>query len=152
VRPEGTAPQVPAEEAGTAAIDPAVALSDPSDLSTDTVEQDREFIGRVFPLLSTWNLPEVKPLLSPETVEASSDAELSAVMTTLKDRLGALQSFEPPQPVPMAVDTATGAGDQMLQQYHFLARYEAGEAEVNLILQKQAESRSLYSFDINVPN
>jgi hypothetical protein len=149
---EQQALEVPSPNAPVlATVAPAVTVSDPAELPTDTVDQDREFIGRAFPLLSTWNLPEVKPLLSPATIEASSDEELAAVMSTLKERLGSLQRFDEPQPVPMAVDGAADLDDQALQQYQFIAYYDAGAAEVNLILEKHSDTHALYSFDINIP-
>ncbi|MEY4641990.1 MAG: hypothetical protein RLZZ227_1984 [Pseudomonadota bacterium] len=134
---------------------PGLPVSDPAELPPAALADDRQFIGRVFPLLSTWNLPEVKPLLSPATLEASSDAELSAVLATLKEQLGSLQHFDEPRPVKMAVQSVADGEEpalphQALQQYQFRAYYDAGKADVNLILERLPETHTLYSFDINI--
>jgi hypothetical protein len=129
-------------------------------LTTDTgsdqeeVDRDREFINYAFPLLSKWNLQDVKPLLAEETIAASSDEELNEVMSVLEDRLGDLKSFETPQPVALenTVPEQDEALDGELQHYQFIAYYEAGEAEIDLILHKSQNDSSLYSFNIHVPN
>ncbi len=120
----------------------------------EEVDRDREFINYAFPLLSKWNLQDVKPLLAEETVAASSDEELNEVMSVLEDRLGDLKSFETPQPVTLesAVPEQVETRDGKLQHYQFIAYYEAGEAEIDLILHKNQNDSSLYSFNIHVPN
>jgi hypothetical protein len=117
------------------------------------IEHDREFINYAFPLLSQWNLQEVKPLLAEETIAASSDETLSEVMSVLEDRLGELKSFETPQPVtPAAGEPGQDeAFDGKLQHYQFIAYYEAGAAEIDLILHKRQNASSLYAFNIHVP-
>lgn len=120
----------------------------------EQVDRDREFINYAFPLLSKWNLQDVKPLLAEETIAASSDEELNEVMSVLEDRLGDLKSFETPQPVTLegAVPEQNEAQDGELQHYQFIAYYEAGEAEIDLILHNRQNDSSLYSFNIHVPN
>ncbi|MES2625073.1 MAG: hypothetical protein V4628_07335, partial [Pseudomonadota bacterium] len=103
--------------------------------SSDEIAKDREFIEHAFPVLSSWNLHEVKPLLAETTIAASTDEELSEVMSVLQDRLGDLKYFETPQPIAMeGEEESLQAADGKLQHYHFIAYYEAGEAEINLIL------------------
>jgi hypothetical protein len=130
--------------AGTVQAPPA------PDVPADELERDRAFISEAFPALSSWEVEEVKPLLSTAALNASTDAELAEVMTTLSDRLGTLQYFDSPQPANGA--EAFASGDAELQPYVFTAYYEAGEAEVNLVLEKEQQRSSLYSFDIHVPN
>lgn len=117
------------------------------------VARDREFINYAFPLLSTWKLQELKPLLAEETIAASSDEELNEVMSVLEDRLGELKSFETPQPVLLqdALPEQDSTQEGELQHYQFVAYYEAGEAEIDLILHKRQDDSSLYSFNIHVP-
>ena len=116
------------------------------------IAEDREFINYAFPLLSSWDLQEVKPLLADATIAASSDEEIKEVMSTLEDRLGALEHFDTPQPVATAAVAPPQAEDGKLQHYQFMAYYEAGQAEVDLVLHKQLNDSSLYSFNIHVPN
>lgn len=135
------------------------AASEPDQLASgtgndqDEVEQDREFINYAFPLLSKWDLQEVKPLLAEETIAASSDEELAEVMSVLEERLGELKSFELPQPV--TLEGAEPAQDENLdddlQHYQFIAYYEAGQAEIDLVLSKRQNDNSLYSFNIHIP-
>lgn len=112
---------------------------------------DREFIARVFPILSTWNMAAVKPLLSPATVEGSTDAQLAEVMQVLSARLGSLQSFEQPEPTANADALQPADSTGRLKHYEFAASYESGVADVDLVLHQLPESSSLYSFNINVP-
>ena len=109
-------------------------------------------IAEAFPALSSWSMADVKPLLSTAALNATSDAELEQVMATLGARLGTLQYFDEPQPVspPETLDYPTTTAS--LQPYRFTAYYEAGAAEVNLVLEKQQQHSSLYSFDIHVSN
>lgn len=122
------------------------------ELPPAVLARDREYIAEAFPALSSWSVAEVKPLLAPAALEASSDEQLAQVMTTLSDRLGTLQYFEAPQPVATAVDAGYTTASENLQPYRFTAYYEAGAAEVNLVLEKQQQHSALYSFDINIPN
>jgi hypothetical protein len=121
--------------------------------SAQELERDLAFINYAFPLLSKWDLQEVKPLLAQETIAASSDETLNGVMSVLEDRLGELKSFETPRPVtPSAGELAQDAAfEGKLQHYQFVAYYEAGKAEVDLILDKRQDTSALYSFDIHVP-
>jgi len=142
---------VPAEATiGTVANTTMIAPVTPaSELPPAELADDRAFINEAFPALSSWSVDEVKPLLSDAALSANTDEELAQVMTTLNARLGTLQYFDSPQPVegPQAFNAAAD-----LQPYIFTAYYEAGEAEVNLVLEKEQQHSSLYSFDINVQN
>lgn len=115
----------------------------------DQLSRDREFISYAFPVLSSWNVEAVKPLLADATVAASTDEEMKEVMTILAGRLGELESFEMPQP---AVELDAGDDSDELSHYRFNAQFEAGEAEVSLVLHRQMDQNSLYSFNIHVPN
>jgi hypothetical protein len=130
--------------AGTVQAPPA------PDVPPAELERDRAFISEAFPALSSWEVEEVKPLLSTAALNASTDRELAEVMATLSDRLGTLQYFDSPQPA--NGPDAFASTDTELQPYVFTAYYEAGEAEVNLVLEKEQQRSSLYSFDIHVPN
>jgi hypothetical protein len=143
----------PDPDATTGVEDATLPLTPDIAREQEEVDRDREFINYAFPLLSTWNLQDVKPLLAEETIAASSDAELSEVMSVLEDRLGDLRSFDTPQPVALegAVPEQDEALDGELQHYQFVAYYEAGEAEIDLILHKSQNDSSLYSFNIHVP-
>jgi hypothetical protein len=126
----------------------------PQLLPPDVLARDRAFIDEAFPALSSWDVAEVKPLLSVAALAASTDAELALVMDTLEERLGTLQSFDAPQPVAAREELAREetSSTASLQPYRFTAYYEEGEAEVNLVLEKQPLHSALYSFDIHVPN
>ena len=140
-------PDVPDVIADAESIDSTTS----SDEAVEEMAKDREFINYAFPLLSTWNLQEIKPLLADATIEASTDEELSEVMSVLDNRLGNLKFFETPQPVAASTESAK-PGEATLQHYQFVAYYEAGVAEVDLILHKELSANSLYSFNIHVPN
>ncbi|MGV3592060.1 MAG: hypothetical protein ACO1PZ_10255 [Gammaproteobacteria bacterium] len=120
------------------------------ELESAQLESDRAYIAEAFPALSTWNVTELKPLLATEALNASTDADLEQVLATLSERLGELQYFDEPQPVEgtATIDAETQAE---LQPYRFTAWYEAGAAEVNLVLERQTQ-RSVHSFDIHIPN
>lgn len=142
----------PAALISGAAAGTALAGMPGSPLPAADVARDRAFINEAFPALSSWSVEEVKPLLSNAALNASTDQELADVMTTLDARLGTLQYFDPPQPVGAAEPFTYPTADASLQPYTFTAYFEAGEAEVNLVLEKQQQQSSLYSFDIHVPN
>ncbi len=90
-------------------------------------------------------------MLAEETIASSSDDELTEVMSVLEERLGNLKYFDTPQPVLKPASDADSE-EEGLQLYQFMAYYEAGAAEINLMLQKERNDNSLYSFNINVPN
>jgi hypothetical protein len=144
-------PDIPAVIASSESVDAPEPASGDEAEAVEEVARDREFINYAFPLLSTWNLQEIKPLLANATIEASTDEELDEVMSVLGDRLGDLKYFETPQPVATRTE-ADEAGEAKLQHYQFVAYYEAGVAEIDLILRKQLSTNSLYSFNIHVPN
>lgn len=114
--------------------------------------RDLAFISEAFPLLSSWDLAVLKPLLAEPTLAGTSDEEFIEVINVLSNRLGALQSFDVPEPVAPADDLQAGDGDDSLQHYRFTARYAAGEAEVDLVLHQLPEASKLYSFNITVPD
>ncbi len=140
-----------ASEVPDTAVPPDEPVTPAADLPPAELASDRAFINEAFPALSSWSVEEVKPLLSPTVLKASTDAELNEVMTTLNARLGTLQYFDSPQPVDAPAALEAAAANE-LQPYTFTAYYEAGEAEVNLVLEKEQQHSSLYSFDINVQN
>jgi hypothetical protein len=150
--PPAAAP-VPTTEAESTVAVAAPAAPAPELLPADVLARDRAFINEAFPALSSWDVAEVKPLLSVAALASSTDEDLEQVMTTLENRLGSLQSFDLPQPVATraALDRETETSAD-LQPYEFTAYYAAGEAEVSLVLEKQPQHSSLYSFDIHVPN
>lgn len=120
------------------------------ELESAQLQSDRAYIAEAFPALSTWNVTDFKSVLATDALNASTDADLEEVLTTLGARLGELQYFDEPQPVEgsATIDVDTQAE---LQPYRFTAWYEAGAAEVNLVLERQTR-RSVYSFDIHIPN
>lgn len=120
------------------------------ELESAQLESDRAYIAEAFPALSTWNVTELKSLLATESLNASTDTDLEQVLTTLGERLGELQYFDEPQPVE-GTETLDADTQAELQPYRFTAWYEAGAAEVNLVLERQTR-RSVYSFDIHIPN
>lgn len=99
----------------------------------------------------TMTAPVTSAAELPPAELASDRAFINEVMTTLDARLGALQYFDSPQPIETA-DAPAAANGAELQPYTFTAYYEAGEAQVNLVLEKEQQRSSLYSFDINVQN
>lgn len=122
------------------------------EVESDVLERDRAYIAEAFPALSTWSVDDVKPLLATAALNASTDAELAEVMSTLGSRLGDLQYFDQPQPVEGTETIDYAATSAELQPYRFTAWYEAGAAEVNLVLERQQDHNAVYSFDIHIPN
>lgn len=132
---------------------PGVAHEPPApELESNQLERDLAYIAEAFPALSSWSVNELKPLLSTAALNASTDAELNEVMSTLGARLGDLQYFEQPQPVEGLETIEYAATSAELQPYHFTAWYEAGPAEVSLVLERQEDRNAVYSFDISIPN
>jgi hypothetical protein len=132
---------------------PGVAHEPPApELESNQLERDREYIAEAFPALSTWSVAQLKPLLATAALNASTDDELAEVMSTLGMRLGDLQYFEQPQPLEGAETIEYAAASAELQPYHFTAWYEAGAADVTLVLERQEDRNAVYSFDINIPN
>lgn len=144
----------PPTEAGLVRADIKEPLveADDDDEASEKVALDREYINYAFPVLSSWNIRDIKPLLADETVAASSDAELDEVMSVLEDRLGNLKYFDTPEPVLKPQSEESSLSKDGLRLYQFMAYYEAGVAEVNLMLQQERNANSLYSFNINVPD
>lgn len=122
------------------------------ELESTQLESDRAYIAEAFPALSTWDVARLKPLLATDALDASTDADLEQVMTTLGARLGTLQHFDEPQPVEGTETIEYASASTELQPYRFTAWYEAGAAEVNLVLERKPEHSAVYSFDIHIPD
>lgn len=123
-----------------------------NDFFPDREMMDLEFIQKVFPVVSQWELESIQPYFSKETLMQSANGnDFSNVMTTLSANLGKLHSFEDPSRVE-GWDAGWDSEGADLTEYRFLAFYELGQAEVNMVLDQNQGQNSLYAMTIDVIN
>lgn len=108
------------------------------------VQQEKAFIDRVFPTLSSWQAQELEPYLAEATKNESWSTEVGSVLDTLSARLGRLERYSEPEPI--VIDSQ----DRDLSTYELVAFYESGTADVNIALNESDGQTQLYSFDFHV--
>lgn len=116
---------------------------------SEEVVEDMAFIEEIFPKVSAWEIDKIEPYLAEETFSNTLDRQLDSVLDTLATSLGGLENFTEPQPIDIA-DMPTDADGDELVVYEFVAYYEAGVADINLVLAKDNGEPALYSFNINI--
>ena len=106
------------------------------------------YIKEIVPLISKWNPKEIKPYFTSEALANVSDEDLEKMFKWLS-KLGELKSFEEPQFLNIFSGTSIQSGSHTIITYHVLAKYESGDANINLRLIATETSFALYHFNIN---
>lgn len=120
---------------------------------SDLIAAERAYIHEVFPVISSWDVSQIKTLLVEDTLRETSEQELNNVMARLGDSLGALQSYSEPQRVashslPSARDAKKVPGEESYASYQFDAVYTKGRAHVTLKLMEQGTHFEVLAMNI----
>lgn len=106
------------------------------------------YIEKIIPEISKWDPVVTKALMAPE-VSATIPEENFTQATILFSRLGALQSMDNPKFEDVHTGAQASLGDQTIVEYNVDARYENGDATINLKLLERNGSFEIYSFNFS---
>jgi hypothetical protein len=106
------------------------------------------YIKQIIPVVSKWKPTAIRALMVPEVSTEISEDKFTETMTWFS-KLGALQSFQ--EPAFQEVDTGakTVIGMQTIVEYEIDAKYENGDALINIKLLDRGGSLELYSVNLS---
>ena len=106
------------------------------------------YIKQTLPILAHWDKEVVKSYMTPESLKATSDADLEKLLNWFK-KLGALHSLDEPTLV-NDYSGVDGSGAVKLLTFNVQAHFEAGDALIMLRLSDLGSGQfKVYSFNVN---
>ena len=106
------------------------------------------YLKRIIPELSKWDPETTKGLMAPEVLSSIPEANFVQAMT-LFSRLGTLQSIDEAELDEVHDVQESDIGKQTLVEYNVDAKYENGDAVINLKLLPRDGSFEIYRFNIS---
>jgi hypothetical protein len=106
------------------------------------------YIEQIIPIISKWDSAAIRELMVPEVSAAISDDKFAQTMTMFS-KLGALQSMEEPEFQEVDTGGKTVIGMQTIVEYEVDAKYENGDALLNIKLLDRNGSFELYQFNLS---
>lgn len=106
------------------------------------------YIKKVIPMISEWNPETAKALLSPEVAATIPEENFTEAMAWFS-RLGALQSMQEPKFDKVHQEQKTNMGAQTIIVYNVDAKYENGDAVINLNLIERNGAYEIYRFNFS---
>ncbi len=106
------------------------------------------YIKRIIPELSRWDPVITKALMAPKVSATIPDENFTQAMT-LFSRLGILQSTEDPKFDKVQEMRNTDIGTLTIVEYNIDAKYENGDAVINLQLLESGDSYQIYRFNFS---
>lgn len=106
------------------------------------------YIEQVVPEISKWDPIATKSLMSPEIAATIPDDKYARAMIFFS-QLGALQGMGSPDFEKAHVDQETGIGKHTIVEYKVQAKYENGDAEINLKLLQREGNFEIYRFNFS---
>ena len=106
------------------------------------------YVRDIVPIVSKWEPKAIRALMVPEVSAEISEDKFAQTMV-LFSKLGALQSMEEPQFEDVDTGSKTVIGMQTILEYEVDAKYEHGEAVLNVKLLERDGSFELYSFNLS---
>lgn len=104
------------------------------------------YIEKIIPEISKWDPVVTRALMAPE-VSAAIPEENFIEATSWFSRLGALQSMDKPEFEDVHSGTQASLGEQTIVEYNVDARYENGDATINLKLLERNGAFEIYRFN-----
>ncbi len=99
--------------------------------------------------ISEWNLESMKSYLAPEVMKEVSDSDLKKILNGLS-KMGKLLHLEEPQFLSISSQATTKTGSGTFISYKVPAKYEKGDATLNIILKEVGEGRFIiYKFNLD---
>jgi hypothetical protein len=105
------------------------------------------YVKKIIPIVSKWEPKAIRELMVSE-VSAEIPEDKFAQTMSLFSKLGALQSIEEPQFEDVDTGGMTVIGMQTILKYEIDAKYENGEALLNIKLLYRDGILELYSFNV----
>jgi hypothetical protein len=105
--------------------------------------------GAVRPVVSPWNLQALTDRAAPELLANTKPAQLAALFVWFKT-LGALQDLEPCGGG-TRLDVNIGSGRTLTGRYTCRAHFQAGEAQIQLVLIKRGNAWRIAGFRVSSP-
>lgn len=106
------------------------------------------YIKIIIPKLSAWDPETTKGLMAPEVLSSIPEENIARAMT-LFSRLGSLQSMDEAKFDEVHEVQEDGIGKQTLVEYNVDAKYENGDAVINLKLLSRGGTFEIYRFNIS---
>ncbi len=106
------------------------------------------YIKQVIPIVSEWEPAAIRELMVPEVSAEISEDKFAQTMVWFA-KLGALKSIEEPEFQEVDTGGKTVIGMQTIVEYEVDAKYENGEALLNIKLLERNGSFELYSFNLS---
>ncbi len=106
------------------------------------------YIEQIIPIVSEWDPAAIRELMVPEVSAEISDDKFAQTMVWFA-KLGALQSMEEPEFQEVDTGGKTVIGMQTIVEYEVDAKYENGDALLNIKLLERDGSFELYSFNLS---
>lgn len=106
------------------------------------------YIKRIIPELSKWDPATTSGLMAPEVLSSIPETNIAQAMT-LFSRLGALQSIDEAKFDEVHEVQESDIGKQIIVEYNVDARYENGDAEINLKLLPRGGNFEIYRFNVS---
>jgi hypothetical protein len=106
------------------------------------------YIRKIVPEISKWDPATTRSLMAPE-VSATIPEENFTRALAMFSRLGALQSMAEPKFDQVHQDLQTDIGKQTIIVYDIDAKYENGDAVINLKLLDKGDSLQIYRFGVS---
>jgi hypothetical protein len=105
------------------------------------------FTKQVVTEISKWDPEITKKLMSPEILATIPEDRFVRAMTWFS-KLGALQEMEEPEFEKLYIGEKTEIGAQTLIEYTVAAKYENGEALINIKLRDKDDGFDVYRFNL----
>ena len=105
------------------------------------------YVRDIVPIVSKWEPKAIRALMVPEVSAEISEDKFAQTMV-LFSKLGALQSIEDPKFEDVDTGGKTVIGMQTILEYEIDAKYENGEALINIKLLYRDGVLELYSFNV----
>jgi hypothetical protein len=116
--------------------------------ATEFTDTAVPYVKQIIPIVSTWDTAAIRELMVAEVSAEITEDKFARTMLWFS-KLGELQSME--EPDFQAVDTGgkTVIGMQTIVEYEVDAKYENGDALLNIKLLERDGSFELYSFNLS---
>jgi hypothetical protein len=106
------------------------------------------YLKRIIPEISKWDPITTKGLMAPEVSSTIPDENFAQAMT-LFSQLGAFLSMDEAKFDELHEDQETKMGTQTIVEYNIDAKYENGDAVINLKLLLRDNSLEIYRFNFS---
>ena len=106
------------------------------------------YIRKIIPEISKWDPATTRALMAPEVSATMPEEDFTRALA-LFSKLGVLQSMAEPKFDQVHQDLQTDIGKQTIVVYDIEAKYENGDAVINLKLLDKGDALQIYRFGVS---